>query len=53
VSLGRGCRNTIEEFRQYLAGQGRQGQRFNFLLKKEHHIYKTVHFSITWVRCIA
>ena len=40
------CRSTIEEFRQYLEGQGRQGARFISLLDAEHHIYKTVHRTI-------
>jgi hypothetical protein len=42
----------MEEFRQYLASQGRQGQRFACVLQKQRHIYKTVHLTITKVRPI-
>ena len=49
MALGKRCKNTIEEFRQYLAGQGRQGKRLTSVLQKEKHIYKTVHLTIMLV----
>jgi len=43
-------RIVIEEFRQYLKGQGRQGSTFLGMLEDKHNIYKTVHNTIMMVR---
>ena len=49
AALRNPCSNTIEEFRQYLAGQGKQGQRLISVLKKRKSIYKSVHLTIMLV----
>lgn len=42
----------IEEFRQYLGGQGRPGAKFVATLEGKHNIYKTVHNTIMVVRLV-
>ena len=43
-------RNTMEEFKQFLAGRGAQGSRLNSKLESDRRFYKTVHEKISRVR---
>ena len=42
--------NTMEEFRQFLSGQGAQGSRLDSKLENNRRFYKTIHETISRVR---